>query len=446
MSRAESDAWFYGILVVTTAVFVVYSYWGGIVAAIRTDFVQGLLIIALSFLAIPAALALPQVGGWSGARTTLAGQGGSYLSLFDPKSFSLLTVLLLCINAPFSMLAQPHLITVCGAGKGEWEGRMGFTYGNILKRVCTMGWCILALVWLAYLFKTGQRVHPDAAFGDSVRTLLSPLLQGVMLACVLAAGMSTGSAIQVTVAGLLSQNIYRPYVRPEATDEHYVTVTKILGVGIIAASMVIAVPMRESVVETILDYFNLTAVVGIAVGMGILWRRMNTVGFFTSALSASLVLLLTRVVIKWDEAALVQSGLLTVEGGVRTWTADAGLMGALAKAGLLGWAGAKLVCTRLTTIGLPLLTGVVAGIVGSLLSRAPRPEVTEKFFQKIYTPIGQEAKLALSLDETIPPEQRLTTWGGLFLVKPSRQSWVGFLIAWALCFALVGLMCLLIYA
>jgi Na+/proline symporter len=294
-----------------------------------------------------------------------------------------------------------------------------------------MGWCLLALAWLAYLFNTGQKVHPDAAFGDSVRVLLSPVLQGVMLACVLAAGMSTGSAIQVTVAGLLSQNVYRHYVRPDASDDHYVFVTKVLGVAIIAASMVIAIPMRESVVETILDYFNLTAVVGIAVGMGILWRRMNSVGFFASAIAAAAVLLFTRIIVK--QLGLGQDDLAA--SAFLRWLADAGL---LAKSGDV------LVCTRLMTIGAPLLTGIVAGIIGSLLSKAPDAAVTDKFFRKIYVPIGQEAKLDLPLDQAVPPEKRLCTAGGLFLVKPSRQSWVGFLVTLGICLGLVGLMVLLL--
>ena len=143
----ESDMWFFGILFVTTVVFIIYSYWGGIIAAIRTDMIQGFMIIALSFIAIP--IALSRVDGLVGMRATLAAQENTYLSLFDPKQFSLLTVLLLSINAPLTALAFPHLMSVCAAGKTEWEGRIGFTYGNILKRVCTIGWCVLGLCWLA---------------------------------------------------------------------------------------------------------------------------------------------------------------------------------------------------------------------------------------------------------------------------------------------------------
>ncbi|HUT34597.1 MAG TPA: hypothetical protein VNE39_14005 [Planctomycetota bacterium] len=437
--KRDADMWFYGILFVTTAVFLVYSYWGGIIAAIRTDFVQGLMIIALSFLAIPAALALPQVGGWSGTVKTLTARSPDYLSLFDLKTFSLATVLLLCINAPISMLAQPHLMTVCGAGKTEWEGRMGFTYGNVLKRICTMGWCILALVWLVYLFKTGERVHPDAAFGDSVRALLSPVLQGLMLACVMAAGMSTGSAIQVTVAGLFSQNIYRHYIRPDADDDHYVHVTKLTGLAIIAAATAVAIYMRHSVVTTILDYFNIMSFIGIASAMGIVWRRMNAGGVFTSLILAAAAFLLTRYFITWSQADLVASGLVSVAGGVPTWT-KACALSTLADLGLLNWTKDTLAFSRLAVTAAPLVTAILGGILGSLLTRRPNQEVIEKFFKKIYTPIGQEAKLDLPFDEVLPPNRRLLTAGGLFLMKPSRQSWTGFVLVVAICFGLVALM------
>jgi len=365
----DSEIWFFGILFVSTAVFIIYSYWGGIIAAIRTDMIQGLMIIALSFIAIPAALGLEQVDGLAGMRATLGTPGGNYLSLFDPKHFSLLTVLLLCINAPLTALAFPHLMSVCAAGKTEWEGRVGFTYGNILKRICTIGWCVLGLCWLAYLLNTGSAIHKDAAFGDAISHLLGPVLQGVMLACVMAAAMSSGDAVQVTVAGLFSQNIYRAYVKPEADQKQLVRATRIIGIVIALLALGAAILMRSDLVKAILDYFNILSIVGISTAMGILWRRMNTTGMFSSTILAGVVFLLTRHIISWSEADLVQQGLLTVTDGIRTWAPDAGLLRSLSEAGILGWMKSggvtKLAFTRLTTIAAPLLTGVVSGVVGS---------------------------------------------------------------------------------
>ncbi len=451
----ESEVWFFSILLVMTAVFIIYSYWGGIIAAIRTDMIQGLMIIALSFIAIPAALS--RVGGLAGTRNKLGAaaqrvnsaipkalesleagdsagmlatlesvqahdasgtisealklwQAGDsegtvtalkaagtldYLSLFDPKRFNLLTVLLLCINAPLTALAFPHLISVCGAGRTEWEGRVGFTYGNVLKRICTIGWAVLGLCWLAYLLNTRSPIHKDAAFGDSIGELLPPVLQGVMLACVMAAAMSSGDAVQVTVAGLFSQNIYRVFLNPQADQEKLVRVTRIIGVVIALLSLMAAILMRSSLVKAILDYFNILSLVGISTAMGILWWRMNTTGMFCSTISAVTTFMMTRYVLD---------------------------------------------CSRDITIGVPIVAGVAGGIIGSLLTKAPKPETIEKFFKKIYVPIGQEDKLDLPLDEAVPQSKRLLSVAGLFIMKPSRQSWVGFVITLALCLACVFVM------
>ena len=389
------DWWFYGILFTTTITFMVYGYWGGIVAAIRTDMVQGIMIIVLSFLAVPAALHYQDVGGFAGMRETLGSAEGEYLSLFSGGNFNIAVIILLSINAPISIIAMPHIMSVCAAGKTEWEGRVGFAGGNYLKRVCTIGWSILGLCWLAHLMQTGAVVEKDAAFGDLIRALLSPPLQGIMLACVMAASMSTGDAVQVTVGGILSQNIYRRYINPGATEKELLRATRIAGVGIILVALVMAAMPNNSIITAVLDYANILSLVGISVVMGILWRRMNTVGMLTATVVAVTAFIATRYLL------------------------DMG---------------------REFTIGIPLLTGIIGGVVASLLTKPPDPEVIEQFFKKIYVPIGEEEKLALPLDEAVPESSRLITAGGLFIMKPSRQSWVGFLVILGLCLACVAFM------
>ncbi len=393
------DWWFFGILTATTVTFALYGYWGGIVAAIRTDMVQGWMIILLSFLAIPMAINMPEVGSLAGLRSTLAGagaQGKDYLTLFDTSSFKLSAVILLSINGPLTALALPHLMSVCAAGETEWEGRMGFAGGNMLKRFCTIGWSLLGLCWLAYLLQTGSAIHPDAAFGDSIRALLPPFLQGIMLSCVMAASMSSGDAFQVTVAGLYTQSIYRPFINPGADEARQMSVTRLTGLVIVGISLVFAILMRDDVVKAIIAYFNILSIIGISTAMGIVWRRMNTTGVFTSALLSGTVYIVTRYV----------------------------------------WTG----CSVEAKFGLPIVAGVLGGVVGSLMSAPPDGARIEAFFRKIYVPIGQEEKLELPLDVAVPENTRLCTRWGLFLVKPSRQSWVGALIVLALCCACVGIM------
>ena len=395
----NSEAWFFGIIIVCTATFLVYGYWGGIVAAIRTDMPQGLMIILLSFMAVPAALAMPDVGGLSGMREALGSVADTeYLSLFDEQDFKWGVVLLLCIQAPLTALALPHLISVCGAGRSEWQGRMGFTGGNLLKRICTIGWAILGLCWLTHVLASGQAVKPDAAFGDCIRHLLPPLLQGIMLACVMGAAMSSGDAFQVTVAGLFSRNIYRPYFKPLAGDKELVKVTKIAGIVFVLVSLIAAVVIRD-IVQAIMTYFSVLALVGISTAMGILWRRMNQAGVFCSVILASLTFIVTRLIPGIPDVAAT---------------------------------------------GLPILVGVLGGIAGSLATPPPSRRRVEKFFTKIYVPVGQEEKLHQPLDEVVPEEDRLLTAGGLFVVKPRLQSWLGFVIVFGICVACVAFMAFLL--
>jgi hypothetical protein len=95
---------------------------------------------------------------------------------------------------------------------------------------------------------------------------------------------------------------------------------------------------------------------------------------------------------------------------------------------------------RAITIGVPICAGLLGGVVGSLITKPPKAEQIGKFFTKIYVPIGQEEKLDSPLDEVVPQSRRWLTAGGLFIVKPSRQSWVGFLIALGICLACILVM------
>jgi hypothetical protein len=146
--------------------------------------------------------------------------------------------------------------------------------------------------------------------------------------------------------------------------------------------------------------------------MGILWRRMNQTGMFTATLAAAAVYLVTRY------------GMHNVIELARTGRWDA----------VVAWLTEHAEAVK---IGAPLVGGVLGGIIGSLLTRAPDPAGIDRFFTKIYTPIGQEHRLTLSLDQAVPADQRWVTLGGLWIVKPSRQSWVGFLVLLALCVACV---------
>jgi hypothetical protein len=170
---------------------------------------------------------------------------------------------------------------------------------------------------------------------------------------------------------------------------------------------------------------------------------MNTTGMFCSTIAAVTIFVLARF-ISWSEADLVQQGLIVATDGARSWISDGGILKWLTDTGFLGWTktgdGMGLAFTRLTTIAAPLLIGIFSGVLGSLLTKPPKKDMIDQFFKKIYTPIGKEDRLDLPFDEAIPQSKRLVTSCGLFLVKPSRQSWFGFIVTLGICLACVLVM------
>ncbi|MGD8239421.1 MAG: sodium:solute symporter family protein, partial [Armatimonadota bacterium] len=386
---------FYVILLAITAMFVLYGVAGGIVGAVRTDFVQGVFIIILSGLALPAALNI--VGGLAGIRAGVPNAEFLTLVSRDPAQFDLWFIVALLILAPVSIVGQSHIMSVTSAGRNELDGRFGMCYGNFLKRFCTIAWCLLGIAWLVRDRNLGVTLEQaDQAFGMAVSVLLPHGLLGLMMASVIAAAMSTSDSVMVAVSGLWTQNVYRRFIRPDAQERHYVYVGRIVSVIVVLGSLLLAMIIGD-VVTGLFSFWKISACLGIAVWLALLWRRANSYGAWASCLAALVVYVVTDF--------------------VRHWPKD---LWPLQIAMLLG-------------------IGAVVGVVVSLLTSPPKRGIIERFYTRLHTPVGQDEKLELPLDEAVPQERRLVDRWGLLIAKPNLESWGGFLIAWALvAFLVVG--------
>jgi Na+/proline symporter len=273
------------IVVAMTVMFILYSFVGGLVAAAWTDLFQGILIIALSFMLIP--LGYQVVGGISGMQATL-----------DPFRFSLATpsgigpwaIAMLTVNGLVGIMAQPHQLAAVGTGKDERTCRVGMLYGNMVKRVCTVGWALVGLIVAAMIAQghadAAMLGDPENAFGFACRQLLFPGALGLMIASILAANMSTCSAFLVDSGALFTEGLYRRRLVPNREDRHYLWVGRISGFVITMLGVVYAMFLIESVLYTFLLTETLATFMGISVLGGILWRRANRWGALASLFSA----------------------------------------------------------------------------------------------------------------------------------------------------------------
>ena len=295
---------------VMTILFLSYGLLGGLPAAVVTDFIQGFFIIVLSFLLIP--FVMEAVGGFAGLHQKVPEEMFSLMAPGDPpEGYDRVTpfyIVMIVINALVGIVAQPHHMEIAGAGKTELEGRIGFTFGNMLKRICTLAWALTGVACIALYPELADSEH---AFGLATRDLLPVGLVGVMLASMVAAAMSSCDSLMVDGSALFVKNVYQRYIRPEASVGHYLNVGRLVGVVVVMGGIVVAT-YATTVVGILKLTWSLVAFFGIAFWGGVLWRRCNAYGAWAGILGSSLLWYLSRFVWGWE---LHQQFLVYLVGG-----------------------------------------------------------------------------------------------------------------------------------
>lgn len=408
-------------IAVVTALFILYGVAGGLSAAIVTDFVQGILTFIFSFMLLP--FVLNDVGGMDGIRQSIPDQ--SMLELFVPGDIGVFFVVMFSLQAFIGIVGQPFIMGVCAAGKTEMDGRVGFMVGNIVKRICTMAWCITALGAIVWYMNRGiplAEVEADHVYGDMARAFLPgtlPGLMGVFIASLLASAMSSCSAFMISSSGLFTKNIYKPLITGRR-ESHYLLVGRIVSVLVVVGGLMFAywVP---NVQRALTIWFKIGPMVGIVFWLGLLWRWATPAGAWATTIVGFGTWWLTTLdgVARWaDQLPFARSSGLIVR------TADH-----------------EPVFSEPWVILLYTLAAVVAGIVVSLFTKPVDPEKLETFYALTRTPVVEGETLAAPCTLPIgvmPAERRMiTTAYGLEIPMPSAVSWWGFLAGWIAVVALV---------
>ncbi len=141
-----------GVVFAMTAAFIIYSFFGGLVASAYANFIQALMIIVLSFMLIPSGLTV--VGGFAGLHKLLP---KDFFRLYSSDlGIGAFTILMLALNGVVGITAQPHMISMCATGNTERAGRVGQTYGSFVKRLVTIGWALTGLIIAAIIIQDGS--------------------------------------------------------------------------------------------------------------------------------------------------------------------------------------------------------------------------------------------------------------------------------------------------
>ncbi len=408
-------------ILAVTVMFVLYGAAGGLAAAIVTDYAQGILTILFSVMLLP--FILNAVGGMQGVRDTITDP--HMLSLVAPGKVTWFFVVMMSLQALVGIVAQPFIMGVCAAGKTEWEGRVGFTVGNLVKRICTIAWSLTAIAAVAWYLQRGVElasVDPDHIYGDVAQTFLprvAPGVLGLFLAAVLAGVMSSCDAFMVSSAALFTENVYKPTV-PGRTETHYVWIGRLTSVLVVAGGVVFALWV-PTVVKALEIWFMIAPMMGLVFWIGFLWRRLTVLGAWATTLTGFTMWWLSTQASFIDAVARLPVSqswrLLWTENGKTTL--------------YMPW-----------QILLYMTTAVASGVVVSLCTRQVSREKLDRFYSLSRTPVAPREQLTepCRLPASTAPATRamLLEAAGLEIPLPSKTSVAGFFAVWVCVAAMIG--------
>ncbi len=301
-------------ILIITVLFVFYGLAGGMVAAALNDVIQGFLTIIFSFLMFP--FFLSKIGGFEGLHAKVsAGATYDMFSLVAPEGITLFFVVMIAVNGAINWAVQPHVIPSSTACRTEMDSRVGVTYGNFIKRFCTIAW---AFTGVAAIALAPNLSNPDHAFGEMARLLLPVGMVGLLIASLLATIQSTGVVLMITGSSIFVRNFYKVYFKKSESEAHYLKVSRIVSFVIVVGSLLFAL-MLPGVIKALEYFMQIPALLGIPFWMGIVWRRANPAMVWASFIAATLVFLVCEmnlfigynVSLPWTMLSYLTAGFVT---------------------------------------------------------------------------------------------------------------------------------------
>lgn len=460
-------------LVILTILILLYGMAGGLSAAIITDLIQGVLTIAFSIVLLPCLFS--GIGGLDGLKSTfddpatlspavvqleqisaLSESGADAITITDPASgeaveltiahpgnadamttaiennemmkfvggktdVTIFFIVMITIASLTGIIAYPHTMANCGAGRTEMDGRVGFMCGMLLKRICTIPWCLIGLAaFVFYATVPGHELEfaklcdkPDGVFGMAANEFLPKILPGLLglfLAAAVAAAQSSCDAFMIAASGLFTENIYRP-MAPNRSRRHYVWAARLSSLIVVLLALLFAYWVK-GVIPALKIFWDVGSMMGIAFWLGIFWRRTTSAGAWAGTVVAVALFWITRM----DGTAVFLAKLPFAEA-LSIVREEDGVFAIYTPWRILSY----------------LSAGTLTAIIVSLFTPMTSKEKLDNFYALVRTPVtpGEEVVGVCQLPEgSTPSRRKMFPNTNIEIHVPSKTSLIGFVLGW----------------
>jgi Na+/proline symporter len=245
---------------ICTVVALVYATFSGFYGVVVTDFIQ-FFIATFSMIAL-AVIAVVKIGGLDYVLDTIStteGYGPKTLSIFpDFKSFNLdLVKLLIYIFVFWWMDANGYNMQRMSACKNERDSVRATIFYAIFQCCRPWIWIVVALVSIVLFPKLTEPYNDTYAYPLVMNEYLGYGLKGLLITAFLAAFMSTIDTHLNWGASYMMTDVYQRFIKKDATQRHYMIVTKIVVVLMMVAGVSIAlyISWRQLTVSAVWEFF-----------------------------------------------------------------------------------------------------------------------------------------------------------------------------------------------
>jgi sodium/proline symporter len=258
-------------LVAGTIIIVCYTFIGGFLAVVWTDAIQAILML-LALVITP--IAVITIGG--GASAVI-----DRMQLVNPESTSLFSQLsfmnfISLIAWGLGYFGQPHILSRFMAVENPAK--------LVSARRIAMGWMSIVLLGsiatglagIAY-FADAPLDNPETVFIVLSQSLFNPWVAGIITAAILSAIMSTIDSQLLVSSSVISEDFYRAFVRPKASEKELLLVSRAAVILIAVLALIIASDRQSGVLDLVsYAWAGFGAAFGPVILFSLFWRKMTS--------------------------------------------------------------------------------------------------------------------------------------------------------------------------
>jgi SSS family solute:Na+ symporter len=256
-------------------VILIYSVLAGMWGAVVTDFVQlGIILIGIPVVTWAAVGNDVSMSGVLSTDFVPPGMGSRAVFIILP--------FLLSISVSYDAFMRFQ------SARSDRVAKWGAILGGII--VIGVSFCV------GIVGALGKTIYPELENGSilphMIQTHLSPILAGLVLSALLAAAMSSGNCLLISLAGCFTRDLYNKVLHPSrGLDElaHSKLISRVVIVGAVFLGIGIALSLKGILYTMIIFNYPYMGSMLVPLLGGVLWRRATWQGAVAAMVVGGLV-------------------------------------------------------------------------------------------------------------------------------------------------------------